>query len=67
MKRVIKKRTKNVLEKLMQNRVKSFEKNNPDIAKSLKLFDMSISHYEQALRSLEPVETQMSTSTKTMQ
>lgn len=64
MKNKIKKKTTDLNAINMDKKIEAFEKNNPDISKAIKLFDISMSHYEQTLKSLEPVKTFTNSSTK---
>lgn len=59
-----KKKINNLSEKDIQRKIKVFEKNNPEISKAMKLFDLSMSNYQQTLRSLDPVKTFTGSSTK---
>lgn len=47
----------------IEKKAKQFEKNNPEIAKSLKLFDMTIREYDRVIQSINPVKTYTSNST----
>ena len=58
-----KSRKKSVVNEVSK-KLKKFEKSNPEIVASLKIFDMSISHYENIIKSLEPTKTYVSNSTK---
>ena len=67
MKSKTKKKVITVSPQNIQKKIEAFEKNNPEISKAMKLFDLSMSHYEQSLKSLEPVKTYTSSSTKVLQ
>ena len=47
----------------IEKRIKEFEKQNPELAKSLDLFDMSMHEYERIVHTLNPVRTFTSNST----
>lgn len=46
-----------------ERQIRKFEKNNPQVSKALKLFDLAFSEYNQALKVLNPVHTYTSSST----
>ncbi len=56
----------NKLDKFSQQ-LKDFEKNNPAVAEAMKILDMSLKEYGQALRSLEPSKTYTTNSTSVLQ
>lgn len=52
--------------KNLAKQIEKFEKDNPSIAKAMKILDVSMSQYESALRSLEPTKTYTNNSTKVL-
>ena len=55
---------KKISDKQFLESVKAFEKKNPEIIKAMKAVDMSMKEYEQIMRSLEPLVTYTSNSTR---
>lgn len=55
---------KKISDKQFLESVEAFEKKNPEILKAMKAVDMSMREYEQIMRSLEPLTTYTSNSTK---
>ncbi len=47
----------------LNKRIKEFEKNNPQIAGAMKIFELGMFEYQKALNSLDPVKTYTSNST----
>ncbi len=47
----------------IDKKIKKFEKDNPQIAKSLELFDISMQEYDRVVQSLSPIKTYTSNST----
>lgn len=47
----------------LNKRLKDFERDNPQVAGAMKIFEMGMSEYKKALSSLDPVKTYTSSST----
>lgn len=49
----------------IEKKIKEFEKKNPELTRSMDLFDMSMQEYEKVVHTLNPVKTFTSNSTIT--
>ncbi len=61
-----KRQTTQITKQKLQKEIEKFEKTNPEIAKAMKLFELSMYSYEQSIKSMEPIKTITSSSTKVL-
>lgn len=58
------KKNKIISQEKIKSQISKFEKKHPDIAEAMKVFDMSMSHYETSIKSLEQTKISITHSTK---